>query len=549
MDLISHEEVAELAGVVTGDAVEEGGDFNNAGGLFVVGDLVGAGEECRIVLGDLGEFVGADVVGPDLGDTVVSAWIFLEDDVAVGSDGEVVEHHLAFTAIEQHFDGATGFRIGGIGELQGPEAAGGGSGGGGGEVEGLAIEAPGTVFRPQEVGDAGSFAVGVEGGAVLGFHIAEIDEAEAAGAVGEGEAGFGGLAEIADFLGGGGAGADLDAEEFAAGETGFLDSVSCGCLVADVDVNLAIDGAVIEGNGDGLGLFPGVGNDVLKGEIAKGGQLVNAAGFRAGDDVGEGAALSTGLLAGEVDASVVAGAAGLEGGGCRQITGAEAREGGGGAVGPGGAGGVGEVEVVGGLEEVATGNHGQSCFVDRQIRHIGALGAMGACGTGGVAQLMVHEHTQGGAVVDDTDAIGDAVEAEAVIGLFTGGDDLLEGGPVVGADEEIAGREGLLGDVGIRQRVEHTCPGVVGVASQIHQLLAQLQGGLDDLLAFGPVAIPGIEVVRDLAGFVEQGLLFEREGLAGGKLLQWSRILGQDFRIASIEQELRRDRHVHHQRA
>ena len=71
VDLISHDEVAELVGVVSGGGGEEGCDLNDAGGLFVVGDLVGTGEEAWIVLGDLGELVGGEVVAPDLGETIV----------------------------------------------------------------------------------------------------------------------------------------------------------------------------------------------------------------------------------------------------------------------------------------------------------------------------------------------------------------------------------------------------------------------------------------------------------------------------------------------
>ena len=324
MDLVGNEEVAELAGVVTGNASEERRDFNNAGGFFVVGEFVGTGEERRIVLGDLGELVGADVVGPDLGRTVDSTRIFLKNDGAICGDGDVVEHHLTFASIQQHLDGAASLGIGSIGELQCPEAARGGAGASCHEVEGLAIQAPSAVFGAVEVGDASSLALGVESGAGFGFDITEINEAEGTAAVGEGEAGFGGLAEIADLLCGCGAGADLDAEQLAAGEAGLLDGVTRRGLVADVDVHLAVGAGVIEGHCNGLELFPGVGNDVLEGEVAEGGQFVDAACFRSGDDVGKSAALGARFLASEEDAAVVAGGAGLEGGSRSQIGRAEA---------------------------------------------------------------------------------------------------------------------------------------------------------------------------------------------------------------------------------
>ena len=515
MDLISDEVIAELGGVVAGDAVEEGGDFNNPGGLFVVGDFVGAGEESRIVLGDLGEIGGADVVRPDLGDAVVSARVFLKDDVAVRTHGDVVKHQLAFAAIEQHLDGAALLGVGAVCEFQGPEAASGGGGGSGGEVEGFAIEAPGPVFRSVEVGDSSCGASGVEFGSGFALYITEVDQGEAAAAIGEGEAGFSGLGEIGHLLGGGGACTNLDPEQLASGKTGFFNGVAGGCLGADVHVHLAIDSAVIEGNGDGLGLLLGVGKDVLKGEVAEGGKFVDAAGFCASHDVGKGAALCTGFFSGEVDAAVVTGSGGLEGGGGCQITRAEAREGGGGAVGPGGAGGVGQVEVVGRLEEVAAGHHRQGGLVDHEIGHIGALGAMGAGDPGGVGKFMIYQHPQGGAVIDHTNAVGCSVKAEAVVGLFTRGDDFLEGTAIFGANQEVAAREGLLGDVGVRHRIEDAGPGVVGVSGEIDELLTQLQSGLNDFFALSPVAIPGIEVVGNFSGFTEQCLLFSRERLAG----------------------------------
>ena len=49
--------------------------------------------------------------------------------------------------------------------------------------------------------------------------------------------------------------------------------------------------------------------------------------------------------------------------------------------------------------------------------------------------------------------------------------------------------------------VEHTGPGVMGVTGQVDQPLAEAEGALQDRLPLYAVAIPGVEVVGDLAGF------------------------------------------------
>ena len=63
----------------------------------------------------------------------------------------------------------------------------------------------------------------------------------------------------------------------------------------------------------------------------------------------------------------------------------------------------------------------------------------------------------------------------------------------------------------------------MGVAGKADQPLARSQGALQDRLPLNPIAIPGIEVVGDLAGFGEQGLFRRREigeGDAGGEFLK-----------------------------
>ena len=111
-------------------------------------------------------------------------------------------------------------------------------------------------------------------------------------------------------------------------------------------------------------------------------------------------------------------------------------------------------------------------------------------------------------------------------------------GWIAGADIGIASRQILLqswrgdargGEFHPRHRasrllagahsVQQAGPGVMGVAGKADQPLARSQGALQDRLPLHPVAIPGVEVVGNLAGFGEQGLFRWREigeGSAGG---------------------------------
>ena len=83
--------------------------------------------------------------------------------------------------------------------------------------------------------------------------------------------------------------------------------------------------------------------------------------------MGESAAFSSGLLTRDVDATVVAVGAVEEGRGGGQITGTEAVECGGVAVGQG-AVGIGEEKIVGGGEEVLAADHREGGLVDGEIR-------------------------------------------------------------------------------------------------------------------------------------------------------------------------------------
>ena len=211
VDLISHQEIAELAGVVTADTCEEGRYIDDPGGFLVEGERIATGEQGRIMLGQLHQGVGAWVVAPDLGEAGVVAGIFLQQDRAVISHGHVVEHHLALAAIEQHLHRAAGLWIGGIGEFQGPEAAGTGAGGGGNEVESFAVLAPGAIFGAQPVGHTRRDALAVECGAGLGLYIAEIHQFKATDAIAQAEAGVVRVSEAAHLGVSGASGVDANA--------------------------------------------------------------------------------------------------------------------------------------------------------------------------------------------------------------------------------------------------------------------------------------------------------------------------------------------------
>ena len=99
-------------------------------------------------------------------------------------------------------------------------------------------------------------------------------------------------------------------------------------------------------------------------------------------------------------------------------------------------------------------------------------------------------------------------------------------------------RHGASGLLAGGHRVQQASPGVMGVAGKADQPLARCQSALQDALALRPITIPGIEVVGDLAGFGEQGLLRRREigeGGAGSKFLQRRSVFIQQGGIACIQ--------------
>ena len=78
------------------------------------------GKARGVVLGELRQGVGDRAVVPHLGKAHVAAGVFLNDDVAVDPDGDVVHHHLAFGPVEQHLDRATSQGILRVGEVERP---------------------------------------------------------------------------------------------------------------------------------------------------------------------------------------------------------------------------------------------------------------------------------------------------------------------------------------------------------------------------------------------------------------------------------------------
>ena len=83
----------------------------------------------------------------------------------------------------------------------------------------------------------------------------------------------------------------------------------------------------------------------------------------------------------------------------------------------------------------------------------------------------------------------------------------------------------------------------MGVAGEADQPLALGQGGLQNSFPLYAVAIPGIEVVRNLAGFGEESLLLRREiaeGGASGELLKWRGVLVEQGWIAGVEKQFGR---------
>src|SRR5581483_6997658 len=162
---------------------------DDTGGLLVLGDegaVVEKGrvEKFRIVLGYLDELAGIALIEPDFRYPRVVPWIFVHDDAPEGIDGHVVEHAMAFVAVEQDFYGAAFFRIlRHVVEAQAPEPAVGADIGRGHEVSVVAVlvvlaRVPGAVFRAAETGDVGRLRYILD--LTLGEigNVAEIDQAK-----------------------------------------------------------------------------------------------------------------------------------------------------------------------------------------------------------------------------------------------------------------------------------------------------------------------------------------------------------------------------------
>ena len=285
MDLRVDQERARIA------VAEQFGDIDHARAFLVAGDEARRtrGEARRVEIGDRDERVGGDVILPHLGEVILPAGIFLERDLAVG-DADVVEHLLAFGAVEHGDDRPAERRIGDVGEgrlIQSRRLA---EAIGGDEIEHVGVVGiPRRVLGAKEAGDALGDAFAVERGAgevadvAAGAHFLEREAA-----VGDRAIGF------VEHAG------DLDPVQFAIGQPGLVDLAARGLLVADVDIDLAAAG-IVGGGDDRLVLRERTGDGILIGNIAEPRQFPRNAGAGAGGDGGEGAALGTGFLAGEID--------------------------------------------------------------------------------------------------------------------------------------------------------------------------------------------------------------------------------------------------------
>ena len=175
--------------------------------------------------------------------------------------------------------------------------------------------------------------------------------------------------------------------------------------------------------------------------------------------------------------------------------------------------------------------------------------------------LLAHREIEEAAAVEigvlETIHIAEEQPIKAIDGWIPGADVAISTGQIL---LEARGGDARRGELHTRHRagrlaarahrVENSCPGVVGVAGEGDQSLAQGQGGLQDRLPLCAVTVPGVEVVGDLAGFGEEGLLGggeAGESSAGGELLQRRCVLVEQGGIAGVEQQFRRNGHALHQ--
>src|SRR5262249_58188848 len=80
-------------------------------------------ERGRVVLGELDQGVGGDVVQPHLGVVGGVAGVLVHQHPALAVHGDVVEHVLALGPVEDGLDGPAGGRVRQVGEVQPPEPA------------------------------------------------------------------------------------------------------------------------------------------------------------------------------------------------------------------------------------------------------------------------------------------------------------------------------------------------------------------------------------------------------------------------------------------
>ena len=108
------------------------------------------------MLGDLDKVAAVDTVQPNFADRGIVADIFLQDNPAMVIDGEVIEHLLAFAALQKDFDLAAVFGVLDIVKTQAPQSAVIVKGGGRDEIIIVGVtlaRIPSAVFDPLQTED------------------------------------------------------------------------------------------------------------------------------------------------------------------------------------------------------------------------------------------------------------------------------------------------------------------------------------------------------------------------------------------------------------
>ena len=237
---------------------------------------------------------------PDLAEVGVVADVFAKNDLAVGVDSDVVKHLLPLGAVEQQLDGSAGGRVAGVVEVHRPEPARQIEAIRRDEVEAVGIDCiPCPVFRTKERRHARGFACRIELGAGHAACVTEVDHREGGLFVGT-ERRSGGRLVVArhafEF-------GHVNAEHMTAGQARLFHSVAGRLLVTGVEVDLAVQPVVGDGN-HGLVAGVRVGDHVLVGHVTEPGEFIAVAVLRPADDVGECPSLGTGFLAVKVQPSL-----------------------------------------------------------------------------------------------------------------------------------------------------------------------------------------------------------------------------------------------------